>query len=46
MRIADRWNDPTILADIVAQKYPVGQTNQIRQYLLDRNHWFVQYPLN
>ncbi|MDR6736473.1 RagB/SusD family nutrient uptake outer membrane protein [Sphingobacterium sp. 2149] len=46
MRIADRWNDPTILAEIVAQKYPVGQTNQIRQYLLDRNHWFVQYPLN
>lgn len=45
MRIADRWNDPTILADVVAQKYNAGQANQIHQYLLDRKNWFVQYPL-
>ena len=45
MRIADRWNDPAILADVVAQKYTSGQANQIHQYLLNRKNWFVQYPL-
>ena len=45
MRVADRWNDPAILADLVAQKYTAGQANQIHQYLLNRKNWFVQYPL-
>ena len=45
MRIAKRWNDPSILADIVSAKYPDGQKQQIRGHLMDEQNWFVKYPL-
>ena len=45
MRIAKRWNDPAILADIVSAKYPEGQKQQIREYLMQEQNWFVKYPL-
>lgn len=46
MRIAKRWNDPSILADIVSAKYPEGQKQQVRGHLMNEQNWFVQYPLN
>lgn len=45
MRIAKRWNDPSILADIVSAKYPDGQKQQVRGHLMDEQNWFVKYPL-
>lgn len=45
MRIAKRWNDPSILADIVSAKYPDGQKQQVRGHLMNEQNWFVQYPL-
>lgn len=46
MRIAKRWNDPSLLADIVSAKYPAGRKEQIRDYLLSPQNWHVNYPLN
>lgn len=45
MRIAKRWNDPAILADIVSAKYPDGQKQQVRGHLMDEQNWYVKYPL-
>ncbi len=45
MRIAKRWNDPSILADIVSAKYPDGQKQQVRGHLMNEQNWFVKYPL-
>lgn len=45
IRIAKRWNDPSILADVVAAKYPAGQREQVRQYLMNEQNWFVKYEL-
>ncbi|WP_437921058.1 RagB/SusD family nutrient uptake outer membrane protein [Sphingobacterium sp. LRF_L2] len=45
MRIAKRWNDPAILADIVAAKYPEGQRSQMQQYLMTGANWYVKYNL-
>ncbi|NGM64568.1 RagB/SusD family nutrient uptake outer membrane protein [Sphingobacterium sp. SGR-19] len=45
MRIAKRWNDPAILADIVSAKYPDGQKQQVRGHLMNEQNWFVKYPL-
>ena len=45
MRIAKRWQDNTILADIVSKKYGARE-EEIRSYLMDENNWFIKYPLN
>lgn len=45
VRFAKRWNDPSILADIVSAKYPDGQKQQVRGHLMDEQNWFVKYPL-
>lgn len=45
MRIARRWNDPSILADVVAAKYPDGQREQVRTRLMSPENWYVNYPL-
>lgn len=43
MRIAKRRNDPSFLAKIVSEKYPSGQREQIYNYLLDENNWYINY---
>ena len=45
MRIARRWNDPAILADVVAAKYPAGQQEQVHTRLMMPENWHVNYPL-
>lgn len=41
MRIAKRRNDPSFLASRVAEKYPAGKREQIYNYLLDENNWYI-----
>ena len=43
MRVAKRRNDPSFLAKIVSAKYPAGQREQIYNYLLDENNWYIHY---
>jgi hypothetical protein len=43
IRIAKRRNDPAFLANIVSAKYPAGKREQIYNYLLDENNWYVKY---
>ncbi|MDB5121789.1 MAG: RagB/SusD family nutrient uptake outer membrane protein [Sphingobacteriales bacterium] len=43
VRMAKKWNDPSILADIVAKKYPAGKQAAIRAYLMDEKHWYFPY---
>ncbi len=43
MRFAKRRNDPSFLAKIVSAKYPSGQREQIYNYLLDENNWYINY---
>jgi hypothetical protein len=41
MRIAKRRNDPSFLASRVAEKYPAGKREQIYNYLMDENNWYI-----
>jgi hypothetical protein len=43
MRVAKRRNDPSFLAKIVSAKYPAGKREQIYNYLLDENNWYIRY---
>ncbi|HJX70603.1 MAG TPA: RagB/SusD family nutrient uptake outer membrane protein, partial [Bacteroidales bacterium] len=43
MRVAKRRNDPSLLARIVSAKYPEGKREQIYNYLLDENNWYIRY---
>jgi hypothetical protein len=43
MRIAKRRNDPSFLARTVSAKYPAGQRDQIYNYLMDENNWYINY---
>jgi starch-binding outer membrane protein, SusD/RagB family len=41
MRIAKRRNDPSILASRVSQKFPAGKREQMYEYLMDENNWYI-----
>lgn len=41
MRVANRRNDPSFLAKKVSAKYPAGQREAMYNYLLDKNHWYI-----
>jgi hypothetical protein len=41
MRVARRRNDPSYLATKVSAKYPSGKREQIYNYLLDENNWYI-----
>ena len=43
MRVAKRRNDPSLLARMVSAKYPEGKREQIYNYLLDENNWYIRY---
>lgn len=45
VRIAKRWNDPSILANRVSAKYDAGMQQAIHDQLMDPQNWFVDYPL-
>jgi hypothetical protein len=41
MRIAKRRNDPSYLAQKVSAKYPAAKQEQVYNYLLDENNWYI-----
>jgi len=43
MRVAKRRHDPSYLAKRVSEKYPAGKREQIYNYLLDENNWYIHY---
>ncbi len=43
IRIAKRRNDPSYLADKVAQKFRGARREQIRTLLMDENNWYVPF---
>ena len=45
IRMARRWNDPSILADRVSAKYPEGMREAVRQRLMTPENWFIKYDL-
>jgi starch-binding outer membrane protein, SusD/RagB family len=46
VRVAKRHNDPSILANLVAKKYPVEQRAAKMARLMDRNYWYFPYYQN
>ncbi|WP_236252898.1 RagB/SusD family nutrient uptake outer membrane protein [Echinicola sp. 20G] len=46
IRMAKRWNDPSMLAERVSAKYPEGKRESIRNLLMQPEHWFIDYDLN
>lgn len=45
VRIAKRWQDNTILADVVSKKYG-SREDEIRNYLMTESNWYINYPLD
>lgn len=43
MRIANRRNDPSFLASRVAAKYPEERRDEIFNYLMDEQNWYINY---
>ena len=41
VRIATRENDPSVLADRVAQKFPVDKQEAIREKFMDPENWYL-----
>lgn len=41
VRFAKRDNDPSILANAVAKKYPIGQQAAVRARLMDSKNWYL-----
>jgi tetratricopeptide (TPR) repeat protein len=43
MRVSKRLNNPSLLANKVAAKYPYSMRNKIRTYLMNENNWYIHY---
>jgi hypothetical protein len=43
MRVAKRRNDPSFLASRVSEKYPPGKREQIYNYLMNEQNWYINY---
>lgn len=43
MRVAERRNDPSFLAERVAEKYPQHRRDEIYNLLLNKENWYVKY---
>ncbi len=43
IRIAERWDDPSYLANKVASKYPAPQREQIRALLMNKENWYLPF---
>lgn len=41
IRIAEKWDDPSFLADKIAAKYPAGQREQIKALLMNKENWYI-----
>ncbi|MCA5003869.1 RagB/SusD family nutrient uptake outer membrane protein [Sphingobacterium bovistauri] len=45
MRIAKRWSDNSIVADIVSKKYGARE-QEIKNRLMNADNWYIAYPLD
>ncbi len=45
IRMAKRWNDPSIVADRVSAKYPDGLKATVREKLMNPENWFIKRDL-
>ena len=43
MRVAKRRGRPEFLAEMVSRTYPAGKREQIYSYLLEEDHWYIDY---
>ncbi len=43
MRVAQRRNDPSYLAKKVSEKFPEGKREEIYNYLLNEDNWYIHY---
>jgi len=43
VRIAKRRNDPSLLAKMVSEKFPVAQRQEMYNLLLDEKNWYINY---
>lgn len=43
MRVAKRRNDPSFLAKHVSEKFPEERREQMYNYLLNENNWYINY---
>lgn len=43
IRVADRMEDPSFLADKVSSKFPADRRAEIRTILLNRENWYIPY---
>ena len=43
MRVAQRRNDPSFLAEKVSAKFPAGERDRIYNLLMDENNWYIDY---
>lgn len=46
IRVAKRWNDPSVVASRVSAKYPDGIADEIRTKLMMPENWFIHFPLD
>lgn len=43
MRVAKRRNDPSFLASRVSEKFPPGRREQIYNFLMNEQNWYINY---
>jgi starch-binding outer membrane protein, SusD/RagB family len=43
MRVAKRRHDPSYLAKLVSDKFPVGKRQAMYNFLLDEKNWYIKY---
>ena len=43
MRVAKRRNDPSYLAKIVSDKFPADRREEMYNYLLNEDNWYINY---
>ncbi|MFC0878268.1 hypothetical protein ACE01N_16855 [Saccharicrinis sp. FJH2] len=46
IRMAKRWDDPSILASRVSAKYTDGKKEEVYQYLMTPDNWFIKFDLS
>jgi hypothetical protein len=39
VRMAEKWNDPAIVADRVCPKYPAGEQKRIQNIIMNKGYW-------
>ncbi len=45
VRMARNNDDPSIVADVVSQKFPAEERDMYRELLMDPNNWYIKYDL-